>query len=341
MYFADEYDNEKPFPRSGQLDSIFEHATAPSSGAAAWGLVYTDFLRTLGIPTQWFPPAFFPDRAKSLELRWERPWKNANSPTLDSWAAGVKDGWRPLLVFNATLSETGEPLLLAPIRLQDNVAPSTCDNSKSPSQSFHIRELAELYPNYDMPVVTAARLSASVPFLSPLARPSANDPAIACKAYHVADGGYFDNFGVLTVLQLLNKVLEQEDQLPSPIQVLLLEIRAFHSRNDEVPDSKLSAIREVLGPITTMSNVRWASQLVRNEYEVKEFIAKWEGRGIKVLDVVFEKDSDSPLSWHLTNQEKTAIVEAFNKEGLQRCYVKSFFSGRTMTDLERDCKERP
>ena len=53
----------------------------------------------------------------------------------------------------------------------------------------------------DFPAVTAARLSATFPFVTPTARPTQSDLGF----YHVADGGYFDNFGALAAIQWIHR----------------------------------------------------------------------------------------------------------------------------------------
>lgn len=338
MYFVDAYDDKGLENKTTEeIDRIVAQASTSISGAAGWGVIYPDFWRLFPFLTFW-SPSFVEkyDRAWALERRWERPWLQDGKgvpPTLRSWEDGIKEGWRPIAIFNATISETGEPFLLAPIPLMEKgtsscSSPMLSESNQAHSQqkAFRIRELFELYPNYDMPVVTAARLSASFPFLSPLARPEKNSDN-DCNAYHIADGGYFDNFGVITALRLLNDTLEGEmeirrtEEIPGiistpPLQIVLLEIRAFDSKNSAKPSAETTLIDEFLGPLNTMANARWSSQLLRNNEDVSRFITQWEKSGIPVLNVIFEQDSDSPLSWHLTKLEKEKLKTSF-KEQLQ------------------------
>lgn len=333
MYFVDAYDTDGLTNKSAEeLANIVAHASTSVSGAAGWGVVYPDFWRlfpflTLGV--RLFPEHY--DRAWALERTWERTWlaRGEKPPTLHKWEQGIREGWRPILIFNATISETGEPFLLMPISLTDSsirgcaTLPSSA-HSPSRQERFRTRELFELYPTFDMSVVTAARLSASFPFLSPLARP-ARHPDADCKAYHVADGGYFDNFGVTTTLSVLNEVLQEELKASrmkdkagissSPhLQVVILEIRAFNSKNMAIPSSETTLLEEIGRPFMTMENTRWSSQLIRNTEDISRFIAQWAEKGIPVLDVIFEQDSESPLSWHLTNQDKDKLVRSFKDQ---------------------------
>ena len=80
-----------------------------------------------------------------------------------------------------------------------------------------------LYENYDLDVTTAARLSASFPYVTPMAR---NDVELTHN-YHVADGGFFDNTGLFTVVEWLDENLESFSQEFNVKKVLILQINAF------------------------------------------------------------------------------------------------------------------
>jgi hypothetical protein len=80
-----------------------------------------------------------------------------------------------------------------------------------------------LYAGYDIDVVTAARLSATFSYVSPISRYVGENPQ---GNYHIADGGYFDNSGVVTMVEWLNEWLDPQKGLNIK-RVLLLQINAF------------------------------------------------------------------------------------------------------------------
>ncbi len=75
--------------------------------------------------------------------------------TLASWAQETRSGSKPAVVFNATVMETGNRLLISRVAIPDTAA----------------EQFATLYPGHDLSVVTAVRLSSAFPYLSPMARP--------------------------------------------------------------------------------------------------------------------------------------------------------------------------
>ena len=315
MYFVDAYTDKGPPTDNRLLAGIVSHASTSSLGALGWGVVYLDFWRLVfGIP-------LVRDRAWAQEQRWaqrlEKPTRS-----LREWRRGIKEGWRPILIFNATVSETGEQLLISPIDLSEPGKALSCPKSRPPSaEKRQVRSIFGLYPKSDMSVVTAARLSATFPYVTPIARPVLPE-GCPCKAYHIADGGYYDNFGVLTNIQFLNKVLPVSEHK----KVLLIQIRASDSEITTEPREGTNITDEALGPLKTMLSVRTSSQILRNDLEIDQLVQLWS-ENVEVLSVIFELDNKSPLSWHLSESEKQAISEHWQSPENQKalCQTRQFF----------------
>src|SRR5262249_33169300 len=162
-----------------------------------------------------------------LELAWQRGTRNFGD--LSAWRIGVKEGWRPAAIFNATIAETGEPLLLATLDF-DRKSPRSAD----PAAGQPDREaFYDLYPGADLPLVTAVRLAAAFPYVSPAARAWTFQPE-----YHVIDGGYYDNYGVASVVEWIEEAftaLENNIDLPD---VLVIQIRSFPNDALEAPKNR-------------------------------------------------------------------------------------------------------
>src|SRR6202041_3488450 len=113
LFFANQYatlPGQVGFVASGHtLQTIVETAEKPSLNDVGWALAYADFWRV-----------FFPyakgEQDKLIDRGWmlEEGWRKSGNiqGTLGDWREGVKEGWRPALIFNSTIVETGEPLLL-------------------------------------------------------------------------------------------------------------------------------------------------------------------------------------------------------------------------------------
>ncbi len=289
MYFVNSYD-EKTHRPPADLSPVRERAQASSLDDIAWGLCYPDLWRTV-LPSFWKGV----DRGMALENALTR--ENSLARPLSSWRAGVRDGWRPATVFNATVVETGERLFL-----------STTDSLARPGGG-------DLYgKNFatgkDVKIVTAARLSASFPFVSPAARADLPGPRL-----HVVDGGYYDNYGMSTLVEWLDEALSAPD---NPIKrVMVIEI--LGAPNDTQARAKSHGwFYQALAPIEAMLNVRTAAQFAHNQEESDLLRRLWktnEGRSVTIERTTFQFcGSKPPLSWHLSPKQKGAVADAWNRE---------------------------
>ncbi len=291
MYFVNEYyANGGGLPSDpAELEQAVGHAKASSLDDIAWGLVYPDFLRV-------FVPVFFRhlDRGQALEAALTRELPNSKnhlSIPLSAWRDGVLKGSRPAVVFNATVVESGQRFLMGTTDLSKSIAGRS--------------SLQEAFGDRDISVVTAARLSATFPYVSPAARPD-----IDGKQIHVVDGGYTDNFGMATLLAWLEEALFAPD---NPVRrVLIIEIRASPPASGSPPVSWRGWPFQTYAPISAMLNVRDNGQLPRNDEERSLLKAYAASCNIDVEHAVFEYQSeDAPLSWHLSPKDEAEIDSAW------------------------------
>jgi len=250
--------------------------------------VYPDFLRV-------FLPLFGRvDRGVALERALAersdgRLWK-----PLAQWRAGVVEGWRPAVVFNATVVESGERMLMGTTDLM-KLHGSTQGEGRTDLSDKH-------FQGRDVPIVTAVRLSASFPYVSPAARPEIGDEQI-----HIVDGGYTDNFGMATLLSWLDEGLRKSTK---PVRrVLIIEIRAS-APEDDPPVAWRGWPFQTYAPIATMLDVRDTGQLPRNNEERAMIKRAAASCGIEITDATFTYNSqDAPLSWHLSPNDKAELDE--------------------------------
>ncbi|MBD2450013.1 patatin-like phospholipase family protein [Nostoc sp. FACHB-152] len=310
MYYLDRF-GEHGYPEEKDLSSIFDSAVKDSLDAVGWGLTYPDLLRFIGLP---FLVPKMEDRGTAIEEDWRGELKHKKA-SLASWRIKVQQGKLPIPIFNATLVEDGRRFLISPITLEEDnpansISPITLqDNIQSKSISFK-----KLYPDFDINIATSARLSATFPYVSPVCRP---DNPKTQQNFHVADGGYFDNFGVCTNVQLLDEFLTAKSCEIN--KVIFLRVNAFPEpvASDQVPSAP-GWIMEVIGSLQALLNVRSSTQTDNNTVSVKLLQEKWRDK-VDIADfaITFPIDIDkkytAPLSWKLTITQKEEIKRAWKR----------------------------
>src|SRR5262249_22824295 len=138
------------------------------------------------------------DRGWALETVFRQ--RLTNNPTLGDWSNRLSEGSMPAVILNSTLVETGGRFLLTNYLPEQQSVPG---NFSKPAQSFFA-----LYPDCDLPVPPAARLSATFTYVSPLTRaelPCDGGTSSKRFTYHIADGGYFDNDGIVSAMEWLHQ----------------------------------------------------------------------------------------------------------------------------------------
>lgn len=290
------------FEGAARPQDVMKAATRSSLDSVAWGLLYTDFIRLL-LPI--LPDSF--DRGWALERAWERDW---NFPAhLSDWRRKVRTGEMPAVLFNTTAVQTGERITI----------PTTDLDPIHPNIDVR-RTFYEIHPNLDLSPVTAARLSATFPFVSPAAR------ADRGEVIHFVDGGYFDNFGTASLTQWLRDAVPGKD---SKVKRILVVCITGCKPSSKAPRCKPPVWSfQFHAPIETLLNVRNTSQRTRRDIEQKLAAeAMLKSRGVEVTFVDFANPStDAPLSWHLLPSEIEDIDKAWDAMSANRDEVARFLA---------------
>ena len=315
LYFVDAYRNGRAPEERVDLERLRDQAGRSSLYATAWGIVYRDIWQGLHILDE------RRDRGWALEQSWTRRMQDKEA-TLARWADDARLGRRPVQIFNTTEAETGERLLLAPMSMAHprgmGEGSPPCAPGDGPGASvWRVKNFLDAHPGTDVPIATAVRLSATFPFVSPMARPAAGiipDDT----AYHLGDGGYYDNHGVVSAIDFLRDVLPAHFQMTrtdpgTRPQAILIQIRASELR-DRPARSGHGFRFATLGPIDALMNVRTTSQALRDDMDVEFLRAEWAGR-VDVLSWTFTlRTPDAPLSWHLTRDNIASIQRGWTRE---------------------------
>ncbi|NSY41863.1 hypothetical protein [Agrobacterium tumefaciens] len=158
------------------------------------GLLFPDFLQRL-IP---YPIDSF-DRARAFEAAVEQAWTSVvgtspnplREPFMEHWKA---NGSGPMLMLNTTVVETGRQLAISPVELSGV-------GWSSRVGSFH--SVYRIPETRDLPLSTAMGLSARFPLIMPAGL--VNTPF---GTNRLVDGGYFENSGVETAMDMVGQLRE-------------------------------------------------------------------------------------------------------------------------------------
>ena len=295
------------------LASPFEAASASSLDEVAWGLAWPDLWRVF------FPWPFRNiDRALAMEQAWTGNAKAKGAPAnaarplenpLSDWNPLATAGALPALIMNSTMVEVGAPLLLGTSDV--NSSSGRVSGGWTDGDQLHVMGDRLM----DIPVVRAARLSASFPYVSPVARP---DKATAQP--HMIDGGFYDTYGMATLTEWLDQALSATTQIE---RVLVLQIDGFPPSGTDIPPHASGGwLMQLTAPATVLYNVRTAGQISHRDIELKLLEQKWEKCGVRIEDVKFEfvpqvengKSTQPPLSWHLMPREIATIQDVWQND---------------------------
>ena len=279
-------------------------ASLSSLDEVAWGMTWPDFLRAA------FPWAFgwTIGRGTALERAWSR--NCASDPRKDQRLTRALSAWRrpatgspsvPALIMNATVVESGNRLLMGTSLLDRCLAPEGREDAAEVN-CIGNRIM-------DVSVATAARLSASFTYVTPAARANVDS-----HKPHLVDGGYYDDYGMATLVEWLDEALQGSGEAVK--KVLVLQVRCAPLNAPVTPQNKTSSrgwFFQAIAPIKALIEVRSAGQVAHNDIELALLRDKW--RNVDVQSVVFEfPGKEPPLSWHLTDEQKEAIGRAWETE---------------------------
>jgi hypothetical protein len=300
------------------------HARSVSSSldAVAYGLVFFDFPRFLTGNLAFGGTQS--DRGDLLETRWRDLAAGIKVP-LHSLADQMGKGALPGLILNTTAMETGRRVMVTPLQFgtPDQIRAPTLDEYLSApvtgTQGGDAAAGASAETRaVDLDLWTAARLSATFPYVSPAARAMIDGAwGAGAAGHHMIDGGYNENYGVASALDFLAPVVEARrlGQLHFR-RLLIVQLRAWNARSP-VPRPTAGIAASLAGPLIGVLSVRDGATLPRNQAALKQFIELWDGQdGLDVRSVVFEprppgaaasEDDEEPLSWHMTEAQKRSL----------------------------------
>jgi hypothetical protein len=312
MYFLSALRPDRA-PTDVELSAVVAAASHGSLSEAAWGFAYPDLWRAI-VPIVFY--RFEKDRGWAMEQAWRRSLALDPIPTMGGWLAGVQEGWRPAMAFNATTVEDGQRFAFATF---------------APPASWRLGTVTGRYPGHDIEVPTAARMSATFPYVSPIA---AALPGPGIEAWHYADGGYYDNTGMGIAMRWLDAAMLGHEDAFKDTAVAFIRIRSFPLPTAPHPKERAWAY-DLIGPVAALLAVRTAAQRERAETELDILQRAWCDRhvAIRKFEFAFElplanpvlamasgasedpRMKSPPLSWQLTPGEQADLTSAWARPG--------------------------
>jgi hypothetical protein len=310
----------------------FTRSTAASLDELTYGLAMVDFPRILSggcLPPTWGQQVYEIDRGNWLEFAWQRNAagdKHSNAhlatsnlvPSFYEYNNFVKQQIAPSLIFSSTVMESGERVMFTNNRFAESWVEQTRFTRARTFEEYCLGDSANNHDGIgaDLSMWSAARMSATFPWVSPAARPHfsgavTNDydgKPSPLLSHHFVDGGYYDNYGVSSAMDWLNPVLQDRLQTNTALRfnkIVIVQLRAYEKPNlDPAANGWDSA---VLGPPLCFWSVYNSAPRVRNEIALARFMENWNARlagKVQIFsEVVQRKNINGALSWYLSPRE--------------------------------------
>lgn len=286
LYFAAAYQDGRIPPEALQAQ-VIDPPRRSSLDAAGWGIAYPDLLRLIPLIPAHVNSGWALEQAWSCGMQFPQ--------RLSDWRKDVSKGLRPAQIFNSTLVETGERAVIG-----------TVDVPLNATEGKSLRDTAfyALYRNLDLSPVTAARVSATFPYVTPASRP---ENVRACQSYHMADGGYYDNYGIVSVTEFLRHAIPHS----SIKHILLIQIDDGLPAESDRGATQRGPFFQIVAPVKTLLNVRDTSQRARNNLDIELLTTYVKTHAASLCVARFTYPTAAPLSWHLTRKQQGEIDSAW------------------------------
>ena len=320
-------DLEKPGPHETEVRRILANdLLSPLIGA----MLFTDFTQRF-VP--WPIGAF--DRARAIEASFEAAASRTSAdgesplakPFLEHWKPASKGG--PALLLNTTDAASGKRVVVAPFIVQ----PSDAHRRTGGLAHFPFWQQTEagtaIEPPRDIPLSTAAGLSARFPWVTPAATVTVVDAKT--RRHHsirLVDGGYIDNSGLETALDLVHSL----DSVVERISLLAGSPRATGGRSlrrvrlnvialsgGDYPSRSSFALGETLEPVRAMFSTRQSRAYVaidRARDELRGSAISSQDTGSEVIPIsvprfrlskLASRFYELPLGWALGKRTRDII----------------------------------
>ena len=236
------------------------------------------------------------NRARYLENGWIEEWgrysdKNFKNSFTDYWEN--KNYSSPLMVLNTTRVESGKRAVISYASFNKQL----CDLED-------IMHIDSVDANFTLQNAVSA--SAGFPYISPSTR---INKVNGDYWGNLVDGGYFENSGVYTAIDIYNHILKSK--YSGKVKIYFLVIRAFPDGDTHDPSL---FINEEIDPVRAIMNTRGARSTHSNKL-LENII-----NPLEIIKIQLNKDNEVPVNWYLSEKALNTMETELerNQENIDR-----------------------
>ncbi|MCK8491406.1 hypothetical protein M0L20_06045 [Spirosoma sp. RP8] len=245
------------------------------------------------------------ERAKWLEDSWSGSYyDNLGLKTLDSSLTQLYQtptGYNfdlPSLLLNGTLAESGQKVITSNLQLDTRYFKNVLSTLDVIQADVPLKTAASLCSRF--PVVTNGGLIQKDTLV--------NNRRQQLYGGHVVDGGYFDNSGVETCIQLLNNLVPFIRRLDTLERVTVVPYILFIQNSNTVGKlpKKRSVLQEVQIPLLAFFNA-WDNGSITRDNMFNSFIDRFANPKTNYLTLRLAYNAKYPLGWFMSDSVANSI----------------------------------
>jgi hypothetical protein len=274
-----------------------------------------------------------PGRGRALERSWiAHTGEKVLGKSFLELRPGEEQGWRPSLIYTPMIVEDGRRLLVSNLDLASLVVsdanvlvPEAQPDAPLPDARLSLSgvQLFQLFPGRqsELKVATAARMSASFPYVSPAAKLPTR-PTV-----RVVDAGYYDNYGVGILAMWMHHHRKWIQECTSGVILIQIRDHLDGKRLELLGDSKhlppegfANNVAGLTSPPEAVLNAREASMSFRNDELIRMLHQEFNPPNQPRLfaTVAFDFSETAPLSWVLSSGDVKRLECGTRGEGFQQ-----------------------
>lgn len=313
------------------------------------------------------------DRGRWIERSWENAWRDtmqkAGTKNPDRFAQSFLDLWRadtgyvPNLCLNGTSVERGKRVIATNLLINWQ---QFLDADDAIERLMPIKDRRKddkrARPGIDLPISAAAHLSARFTYVSPAGK-------FPLDGTHVVDGGYFENSGATTALDILREITREMGRAGSDLgdtvpKLIMISNNPTANAPVPVPDGKKITVttaaeqkqsepstflEDALAPVDALLHTRdargtYAQRAIGHAQEI--FYESLQGKlppnqEAKVYYFsLAPAEVPLPLGWMLSNRAAGAMHLELNDEGKSITTPVETWNKLCVSRSSRRCRRR-
>lgn len=273
---------------------------------------------------------YLKDRGYAFETQFNKNTNFLMDKKLIEYRNAESQALIPMMILSPTMTLDGRKLYVSPypVRYMNyDVSPNAELNLKHSGIDF--LSYFDSHGSEDLKFLTALRMNASFPYITPNLQLPTNPPI------EIMDAGISDNFGISDALKFL--YIFNDWIADNTSGVIILSIRDTQKMKAIEGNEFLSVVERFSAPISSVYNNLGNGQDIDNDYKLN-FARSWFTQPLDLVEIEYNTNSifnensfdnkleeikmkgaeRASLSWHLTQKEKDNIIDNFNNPSCQK-----------------------